>query len=67
VITESIYLGTGHRIHVRLDDGTPLVVLEQSTGSLTEPEQRGDRVVASWARGDAVRLGPNPSKPEETE
>ncbi|MEO6470760.1 MAG: ABC transporter ATP-binding protein, partial [Aeromicrobium sp.] len=33
VITESIYLGAGHRIHVLLDDGTRLIVLEQSTGS----------------------------------
>jgi putative spermidine/putrescine transport system ATP-binding protein len=65
VITESIYLGTGHRIHLRLDDGTPLVVLEQSTGSLAESEQRGDRVVASWARSDAVPLGANQQNPEE--
>ena len=28
VIVESIYLGTGHRLHVRLDDGTELVVLD---------------------------------------
>ncbi|HSV38071.1 MAG TPA: ABC transporter ATP-binding protein [Nocardioidaceae bacterium] len=54
VITESIYLGTGHRVHVRLEDGTPLVVLEQSKGGETEPENRGDSVVASWAHTDLV-------------
>ncbi|HET7690469.1 MAG TPA: ABC transporter ATP-binding protein [Nocardioidaceae bacterium] len=56
VITESIYLGTGHRVHVRLDDGTPLVVLEQSKGGETEPENRGDSVIASWSRSDLVPL-----------
>ena len=58
VITESIYLGTGHRIHVRLDDGTGLVVLEQSTGATARGlrEQRGEDVVASWSADDLVRL-----------
>ncbi|HEX6247639.1 MAG TPA: ABC transporter ATP-binding protein [Nocardioidaceae bacterium] len=55
-ITEAIYLGTGHRIHVRLEDGTPLVVLEQSKGSHAEPEQRGDSVVAAWSQADLVPL-----------
>jgi putative spermidine/putrescine transport system ATP-binding protein len=55
VIVESIYLGTGHRIHVRLDDGTPIVVLEQSTGGQAE-EQRGEKVVASWSLADLVPL-----------
>jgi putative spermidine/putrescine transport system ATP-binding protein len=56
VIVESIYLGTGHRLHVRLDDGTELVVLEQSTGSETAKEQRGEQVVASWAVDDLVKV-----------
>jgi putative spermidine/putrescine transport system ATP-binding protein len=56
VITESIYLGTGHRVHVQLADGTPLVVLEQSTGGETEPEHRGESVVASWSPQDLVQL-----------
>ena len=56
VITEAIYLGTGHRIHVRLEDGTSLVVLEQSRGSQAEPEHRGDAVVATWSRDDLVPL-----------
>ena len=56
VIIESIYLGTGHRLHVRLDDGTELVVLEQSTGSETAKEQRGEHVVASWSMNDLVTV-----------
>jgi putative spermidine/putrescine transport system ATP-binding protein len=58
VVTESIYLGTGHRIHLRLDDGTRLVVLEQSTGAHAEREQRGEHVVASWSPDDLVQLDP---------
>ncbi len=56
VIVESIYLGTGHRLHVRLDDGTELVVLEQSTGSEAPQEQRGEHVVASWSVDDLVTV-----------
>ena len=56
VIVESIYLGTGHRLHVRLDDGTELVVLEQSTGAETAKEQRGEHVVASWSVDDLVKV-----------
>ena len=55
VITESIYLGTGHRIHVRLHDGTGIVVLEQSTGGKSD-EQRGDEVLATWSVDDLVPL-----------
>jgi putative spermidine/putrescine transport system ATP-binding protein len=56
VVSESIYLGSGHRVHVLLDDGTRLVVLEQSTGSRSDQEQRGEKVVASWSPDDLVRL-----------
>ncbi|MCW2823813.1 MAG: spermidine/putrescine transporter ATP-binding protein [Aeromicrobium sp.] len=56
VISESIYLGTGHRIHVLLDDGTRLVVLEQSIGGRTRREQRGETVVATWSLDDLVPL-----------
>ncbi len=56
VITESIYLGTGHRVHVQLEDGTPLVVLEQSTSGGATPEHRGDAVIASWSAHDLVPL-----------
>jgi putative spermidine/putrescine transport system ATP-binding protein len=56
VIIESIYLGTGHRLHVRLDDGIELVVLEQSTGSEAPKEQRGEQVVASWSMDDLVTV-----------
>ena len=66
-ITESIYLGSGHRIHVRLSDGTPLVVLEQSTGSLADREQRGESVVASWSQADLVALSDESTLPTEME
>ncbi|MET1037287.1 MAG: ABC transporter ATP-binding protein [Aeromicrobium sp.] len=55
-IRESIYLGTGHRIHVELGDGTRLVVLEQSTGTRAAREQRGEQVAATWSLDDLVRL-----------
>jgi putative spermidine/putrescine transport system ATP-binding protein len=63
-VTEAIYLGTGQRIHVRLSDGTPLVVLELSRGSHDEPEHRGDSVVAAWSRGDLVPLRDEPAHTE---
>ena len=56
VIAESIYLGTGHRLHVRLEDGTEVVVLEQSTSTEADREHRGERVVASWSLDDLVPL-----------
>jgi putative spermidine/putrescine transport system ATP-binding protein len=56
VIVESIYLGTGLRIHVRLEDGTSIVVLEQSAGAETQKEQRGEKVLASWSMADLVPL-----------
>jgi len=56
VISESIYLGTGHRLLVDIGSGTRLTVLEQSTGSGQESEQRGDAVVATWSLGDVVSL-----------
>jgi putative spermidine/putrescine transport system ATP-binding protein len=55
-ITEAIYLGTGQRIHVRLEDGTSLVVLEQSKSARHEPEHRGETVVAAWSQADLVPL-----------
>ena len=57
VIKESIYLGTGHRIHVDLDDGTPLIVLEQNRGGhAIGPDTRGQQVVAWWSKADLVEL-----------
>jgi putative spermidine/putrescine transport system ATP-binding protein len=53
-VVESIYLGTGHRIHVRLDDGSPLIALQPSDGGAER--SRGDRVVATWTAGDLVEL-----------
>jgi len=53
-VVESIYLGTGHRIHLRLDDGTPLIALQPSTGGAAR--SRGDRVIATWTAQDLVEL-----------
>nr|WP_269810601.1 ABC transporter ATP-binding protein [Kineosporia rhizophila] len=53
VVTESIYLGAAHRVHLRLDDGTPLVVLETTSQSR---EDRGAKVTACWNRRDLVPL-----------
>ncbi|MBT0568343.1 ABC transporter ATP-binding protein [Williamsia sp. CHRR-6] len=55
VIVESIYLGSGHRVHVRLDDGTGLIVLEQGAGESDDGE-RGAAVIASWNERDLVAL-----------
>ena len=66
-ITEAIYLGTGHRVHVRLSDGTPLVVLEQSRGRHDEPEHRGDSVVAAWSTDDLVPIADEAAPPTEME
>jgi putative spermidine/putrescine transport system ATP-binding protein len=52
-VEESIYLGTGHRVHIRLDDGTPLIALQPSIGA---SHARGDRVVATWTTRDLVEL-----------
>ncbi len=56
VVTETIYLGTGNRVHLRTDDGLDLVALEQSTGALAESDHRGDRVTVRFARTDVVAL-----------
>lgn len=56
VVTETIYLGVGNRVHLRTDDGLELVALEQSTGSLDDNDHRGDHVVVRFARADAVPL-----------
>lgn len=53
-VVESIYLGTGHRVHVHLDDGTPLIALQTSNGG--PARARGDRVVATWTAQDLVEL-----------
>ncbi len=58
VITETIYLGVGNRVHLRTDDGLELVALEQSTGSLDDDDHRGDHVTVRFARADAVALAP---------
>jgi putative spermidine/putrescine transport system ATP-binding protein len=53
-VEESIYLGTAHRVHIRLDDGTPLVALQPSSDRMSRA--RGDRVTATWTERDLVEL-----------
>jgi putative spermidine/putrescine transport system ATP-binding protein len=53
-VVESIYLGTAHRVHVRLDDGTPLIALQPTSNGAART--RGDRVLASWTAHDLVEL-----------
>jgi len=53
-VEESIYLGTAHRVHIRLDDGTPLIALQPSSDR--ESRARGDRVTATWTAQDLVEL-----------
>lgn len=66
-VTEVIYLGSANRVHVRLEDGTPVVVLEQSSGSLPAPEHRGDEVTVRFARADAVALAGDTEKSGDTQ
>ncbi|GAA3659606.1 ABC transporter ATP-binding protein [Nocardioides ginsengisoli] len=54
-VVETIYLGTGSRVHLRTDGGTELIALEQSTGFDTG-EDRGDTVTVRFARADVVSL-----------
>ncbi|WP_408897390.1 ABC transporter ATP-binding protein [Nocardioides sp. R1-1] len=56
VVVETIYLGTGNRVHLRTSDGVELIALEQSTGSLDAREHRGDDVTVRFARADVVPL-----------
>ncbi|WP_436701426.1 ABC transporter ATP-binding protein [Nocardioides sp. BYT-33-1] len=56
VVVETIYLGTGNRVHLRTTDGVELVALEQSTGSLDADEHRGEDVTVRFARADVVPL-----------
>ncbi|THV10148.1 ABC transporter ATP-binding protein [Nocardioides caeni] len=59
VVTETIYLGAGNRVHLRTDDGIELVALEQSTGTRHDAdsaEHRGDHVTVRFSRADVVAL-----------
>ncbi|NYD58593.1 putative spermidine/putrescine transport system ATP-binding protein [Nocardioides marinisabuli] len=55
-VVESIYLGTGHRVHLRTEEGLELVVLEQAAGALDTRGHRGDTVTVRFARADVVPL-----------
>ena len=60
VVVETIYLGTGNRVHLRTPDGIELVALEQSTGAFDTAEHRGDDVIVRFARADIVSLTTGP-------
>lgn len=60
VVVETIYLGTGSRVHLRTDDGLELIALEQSTGALDSGEHRGDAVSVRFSRADLVALAAAP-------
>ena len=56
-VVEAIYLGSGVRLVVDLDDGTRVTVLEQNDRDRMHDDERGDRVVVSWHDDDVVPLG----------
>ena len=56
-VVEAIYLGSGVRLVVDLDDGTRVTVLEQNVRGRAHDDERGDRVVVSWHADDVVHLG----------
>ena len=56
-VVEAIYLGSGVRLVVDLDDGTRVTVLEQNVRGRVHDDERGDRVVVSWHDDDVVHLG----------
>ncbi|RZS63438.1 putative spermidine/putrescine transport system ATP-binding protein [Agromyces ramosus] len=56
-VVEAIYLGSGVRLVVDLDDGTRVTVLEQNVRGRAHDDERGDRVVVSWHDDDVVPLG----------
>jgi ABC-type Fe3+/spermidine/putrescine transport system ATPase subunit len=56
-VVEAIYLGSGVRLVVDLDDGTRVTVLEQNDRARVHDDERGDRVVVSWHDDDVVHLG----------
>jgi putative spermidine/putrescine transport system ATP-binding protein len=56
-VVEAIYLGSGVRLVVDLDDGTRVTVLEQNDRDRIHDDERGDRVVVSWHADDVVPLG----------
>ncbi|MDQ0893969.1 ABC transporter ATP-binding protein [Agromyces ramosus] len=56
-VVEAIYLGSGVRLVVDLDDGTRVTVLEQNDRDRVHDDERGDLVVVSWHDDDVVHLG----------
>ncbi|MEF3403164.1 ABC transporter ATP-binding protein [Agromyces sp. CCNWLW203] len=56
-VVEAIYLGSGVRLVVDLDDGTRVTVLEQNDRGRLHDDERGDRVIVSWHDDDVVPLG----------
>ncbi|WP_127794939.1 ABC transporter ATP-binding protein [Agromyces sp. LHK192] len=56
-VAEVIYVGSGIRLVVDLDDGPRVTVLEQNARNRVHDDERGDRVVVSWHDDDVVPLG----------
>ena len=55
-VVETIYLGSGSRVHLRTDDGLELVAVEQASGALAGRDSRGDHVLVRFATADVVPL-----------
>ncbi len=56
VVVESIYLGSGIRRVVDLDDGPRISVLERNDRTQSGDRERGERVHVSWHDDDVVAL-----------
>jgi len=59
VVAEAIYLGSGVRLVVDLDQGPRVAVLQQNAGGRAHGSH-GDRVFVSWRDADVVALGDAP-------
>jgi putative spermidine/putrescine transport system ATP-binding protein len=59
VVAEAIYLGSGVRLVVDLDEGPRVTVLQQNIGGRAHGDH-GDRVFVSWRDADVVPLGDAP-------
>ncbi|SFR36745.1 putative spermidine/putrescine transport system ATP-binding protein [Microbacterium azadirachtae] len=59
VVAEAIYLGSGVRLVVDLDEGPRVTVLQQNIGGHAHGDH-GDRVFVSWRDADVVPLGDAP-------
>ena len=63
-VVEAIYLGSGVRLVIDLDDGPRVSVLEQNVRGRVHDDEHGDRVVVSWHDGDVVAVDGTPVGPQ---